>query len=53
VIVWLLRFPTPRSAEVSLIAQTLNACIPLHVPELMTLLAAGEQLRLFDEALAG
>ncbi len=30
----------------------LNA-LPLHVPELMALLAAGEQLRLFDEALAG
>lgn len=27
--------------------------LPLHVPELMTLLAAGDQLRLFDEALAG
>lgn len=27
--------------------------LPLHVPELMSLLAAGEQLRLFDEALAG
>jgi hypothetical protein len=27
--------------------------LPLHVPELMRLLAAGEQLRLFDEALAG
>jgi len=32
--------------------ERLNA-LPLHVPELMTLLAAGEQLRLFDEALAG
>lgn len=30
----------------------LNA-LPLHVPELMALLAAGEQLHLFDEALAG
>lgn len=30
----------------------LNA-LPLHVPELMSLLARGEQLRLFDEALAG
>jgi hypothetical protein len=29
----------------------LNA-LPLHVPELMALLAAGEQLHLFDEALA-
>lgn len=27
--------------------------LPLHVPELMALLAAGEQLQLFDEALAG
>jgi Fic family protein len=27
--------------------------LPLHVPELMHLLAAGEQLSLFDEALAG
>jgi Fic family protein len=26
--------------------------LPLHVPELMALLAAGEQLRLFDDALA-
>jgi hypothetical protein len=25
----------------------------LHVPALMSLLAAGEQLRLFDEAMAG
>jgi hypothetical protein len=32
--------------------ERLNA-LPLHVPELMALLAAGEQLRLFDEALAG
>lgn len=31
--------------------ERLNA-LPLRVPELMTLLAAGEQLRLFDEALA-
>lgn len=30
----------------------LNA-LPLRVPELMTLIAAGEQLRLFDEAVAG
>jgi Fic family protein len=30
----------------------LNA-LPLHVPELMTLLAAGDQLSLFDDALAG
>lgn len=30
----------------------LNA-LPLHVPGLMALLAAGEQLRLFDEAVAG
>lgn len=30
----------------------LNA-LPLHIPELMSLLATGEQLRLFDEALAG
>jgi Fic family protein len=30
----------------------LNA-LPLHVPELMSLLAAGEQLSLFDAALAG
>jgi Fic/DOC family len=30
----------------------LNA-LPLHVPELMALLAAGEQLHLFDEALVG
>jgi hypothetical protein len=29
------------------------SALPLHVPELMALLAAGEQLRLFDEALAG
>ena len=27
--------------------------LPLHVPELMALLAAGEELQLFDEALAG
>lgn len=33
-------------------SERLNA-LPLHVPELMSLLAAGEQLSLFDEALAG
>jgi Fic family protein len=33
-------------------ADRLNA-VPLHVPELMGLLAAGEQLRLFGEPLAG
>jgi hypothetical protein len=32
--------------------ERLNA-LRLHVPELMTLLAAGEPLRLFDEAVAG
>jgi Fic family protein len=32
--------------------ERLNA-LPLHVPELMTLLAAGDQLSLFDDALAG
>ena len=32
-------------------AERLNA-IPLHVPELMRLLAAGDQLRLFDEEIA-
>jgi Fic/DOC family len=32
--------------------ERLNA-LQLHVPELMALLAAGDQLRLFDEALAG
>ena len=32
--------------------EQLNA-LPLHVPELIHLLAAGEQLSLFDEALAG
>jgi Fic family protein len=29
------------------------SALPLHVPELMQLLAAGEPLRLFDESLAG
>lgn len=29
------------------------SALPLHVPELMALLAAGEQLQRFDEALAG
>lgn len=29
------------------------SALPLHVPELMQLLAAGESLRLFDESLAG
>ena len=33
-------------------SERLNA-VPLHIPELMRLLAAGEQLSLFDEALAG
>jgi Fic family protein len=32
--------------------ERLNA-LPLHVPQLMTLLAAGDQLSLFDDALAG
>jgi hypothetical protein len=32
--------------------ERLNA-LPLHVPELMTPLAAGDQLSLFDDALAG
>jgi hypothetical protein len=33
-------------------SERLNA-LPLHVSELMSLLAAGEQLSLFDEAVAG